>query len=98
MTALETEQQQSSVEVQNCEGTKITEEKTINQEEEKTDAQQKENPQAEMEEEHHPTKDEIEEYEESQKKFRELWEKKREKVSRTLILNFLLLVAISFML
>ena len=31
--------------------------------------------------EHHPTNDEIEEYEESQRKFRELWEKKREKVS-----------------
>lgn len=28
----------------------------------------------------HLTKDEIEEYEESQAKFRELWEKKREKV------------------
>lgn len=28
----------------------------------------------------HPTKDEIEDYEESQAKFRELWELKREKV------------------
>lgn len=35
--------------------------------------------------EHHPTNDEIEEYEESQRKFRELWEKKREKVSLMLI-------------
>jgi hypothetical protein len=30
---------------------------------------------------HHPTKDEIDEYEESQKKFHELWELKREKVN-----------------
>lgn len=37
--------------------------------------------------EHHPTNDEIEEYEESQRKFRELWEKKREKVS--LLISFL---------
>lgn len=35
--------------------------------------------------EHHPTNDEIEEYEESQRKFRELWEKKREKVSLMMI-------------
>ncbi|KAG5681342.1 hypothetical protein PVAND_010787 [Polypedilum vanderplanki] len=35
------------------------------------------NQEAEME--HHPNNDEIEEYEESQRKFRELWEKKREK-------------------
>lgn len=86
MTALETEQQQSAVEVQKCEaGMKEAEEKTINQEETAV-----ETPQAEMEEEHHPTKDEIDEYEESQRKFRELWEKKREKVSKMLILYFLL--------
>lgn len=53
---------------------------------------QLETPQATEENmEHHPTNDEIEEYEESQRKFRELWEKKREKVSLMLIsfLNFI---------
>lgn len=33
----------------------------------------------------HLSKDDIEEYEESQAKFRELWEKKREKVSNSWI-------------
>ena len=54
----------------------------VNQEQ--TQEQQLEQKNQEDGMEHHPTKDEIEEYEESQRKFRELWEKKREKVS----LNF----------
>jgi hypothetical protein len=45
---------------------------------------------AESEVECHPTKDEIEEYEESQRKFHELWENKREKVSLTFSLFSLL--------
>jgi hypothetical protein len=80
-----------NAEQQNCEETAaatttIVEEITINQTTEITMADtavvtQQEAPQAHDETEHHPTNDEIEEYEESQRKFRELWEKKREKVS-----------------
>lgn len=80
------EQQEITVE-EKCEET-IVEEITINQVRETTETvtQQETAPQAqEGEMEHHPTNDEIEEYEESQRKFRELWEKKREKVSFMLI-------------
>lgn len=86
MTALVAEEQQSAVEAQECEGTTAAMETTINQEKETAVVTQ------EVEEEHHPTQNEIEEYEESQRKFRELWEKKREKVSE-MISDFLLLVA-----
>jgi len=56
--------------------TQTVEVEIVNQEQ-----QQLEQKKQEDEMEHHPTKDEIDDYEESQKKFRELWEKKREKVS-----------------
>ena len=56
--------------------TETVEVEIVNQEQQQLEQKNKED---EME--HHPTKDEIDEYEESQQKFRELWEKKREKVS-----------------
>lgn len=80
------EEQKSSVE----EETTVVNETTINQEETVTVMEQ-ESLQATTEQqevEHHPTNDEIEEYEESQRKFRELWEKKREKVSFMMIFLF----------
>lgn len=48
----------------------------------------------EPEMEHHPTKDEVDEYEEAQRKFRELWENKREKVSPYFCLSFLKISAL----
>lgn len=57
--------------------TETVEVEIVNQEQQQLEQKKLEE---EMEQ-HHPTKDEIDDYEESQRKFRELWEKKREKVS-----------------
>lgn len=62
----------------------------VNQEQQQSEQEQQEQKSQETEMEHHPTKDEIEEYEESQAKFRELWEKKREKVSIIFIMLIIL--------
>lgn len=79
MTATETEQIVVESTISVVEST--TETQTVEVEIVSQEQQQLEQKKQEDGMEHHPTKDEIDDYEESQRKFRELWEKKREKVS-----------------
>lgn len=78
------------VETQNSTVTEETNQDQVTTETETVQQQQQEMGQEDQsitEGEHHPTNDEIEEYEEAQRKFKELWEAKREKVSVNLFYN-----------